>query len=127
VVDAQLDEHLRFLLHVAEAHAYRIQDFQQYFQQFPRRIRRNQDIAIPRVAVRPVSGLDAPHHPTYQCQIGGCGWIGQNTKRIREHCKDEHGWMNPRLAGRPHKHTKPGRHESTPWIPVASQQFVHRG
>jgi hypothetical protein len=82
---------------------------------------------IPWVAVRPVSGLDAPHHPTYQCQIGGCRWIGQNTKQIWEHCKDEYGWMNPRLAGQPYQHTKPSRHKSTPWIPVASQQFVHQG
>jgi hypothetical protein len=72
VVDVQLDEHLRFPRHVAEEHAYRIQDFRQYLKQFPRRIQRNHDIVVPRVPVSPVSGLEPPRHPTYQCQIGGC-------------------------------------------------------
>jgi hypothetical protein len=35
--------------------------------------------------------------------------------------------VNPQSAGRPHRHPNPGRHVSKPWIPVASQQFVHRG
>jgi hypothetical protein len=50
------------------------------------------------------------------------GWIG-----LKEHCKDEHGWVNPQSAGRPCKRADRNRHFSKPWISVASQQFVRRG
>lgn len=127
VVDTQLDEHLRKPRHVAEGHPYRIADFQQHFEQFPARICRNQDIVVPRAPVRPITGLGTPSHPTYQCQFGGCRWIGHNEKRIREHCANEHGWENPQSRGRPRKHARQCGPMSTPWIPVASQQFIHHG
>lgn len=127
VVDAQLEEHLRCPRHVAELHACRVGDFQQHFEQFPQRIRQNRDIVIPNVPVSPVPGLMKPVHPTYQCQIGECQWIGYNIKRIREHCANEHDWMNPPSRGRPRKHAMRSGTAPKPWTTVASQQFIHRG
>jgi hypothetical protein len=90
-----------------------------FFQQFPDRIRRVQDLEIPREVVRASEYLRV-WEECYQCRDQSCGWIGRDRRRIQEHCVQAHGWAGPG--------SRSGRALEGPWRgSVVSQQFHSRG
>ena len=128
VLDRQLGRHLRQPAHISQGHPRYISQFKRRFEQHTNRITCSQDIPIPTTPIAFLPQLALPLFPSYQCQVQSCRWIGENTKRIQEHCSQQHGWQNPQRRGRRHRHARTVSPPSPgPWDTVASQQFIPRG
>jgi hypothetical protein len=119
VPDGAITRHLRVRHRETSGPTVSGREVERFFRQFPERITRVQDLAIPTEVVRASEYLRV-WQGCYQCQHGSCGWIGRDRRRIQEHCVRAHGWAGPG--------SRSGRALEGPWRgSIMSQQFHSRG
>ncbi|KJZ70136.1 hypothetical protein HIM_10477 [Hirsutella minnesotensis 3608] len=102
----------------------------------PNLLRRQDDLRrleIPPPEIEPISCLAAPKTDGLKC--GKCSFVTRQVQTMQAHCRDKHGWHNPRCRGRPteknvrwcgqHQRFFPSRGGSR-WFEVGRTSTRHR-
>lgn len=56
-------------------------------------------LEFPLPSALPIPYIAAPKKDGLKCRKGS--YIARQVKKIQAHCRDKHGWQNPRIKGRP--------------------------
>lgn len=79
VLDGAIARHLRVQHREMAGTKISAREVEGFFQQFPERITRVQDLRIPTEIVQASESLRV-WKECYQCQHGSCGWIGRDRR-----------------------------------------------
>lgn len=66
-----------------------------------------EDVVYPLPGAQPLACLPL-YKDRFRCEAGlhghsPCGYLVRRLKHIQDHCRQQHGWSNPRKRGRPHQ------------------------
>jgi len=119
VFDNQLSRHLRRFHVTPTGPQFALQDVLKYYQKFPNRTYRTDDLMFPSEIVPAIPGL--PIEPkSFQCRVGDCRWVGTSIRRWWDHNCQRHG--------HPKAPAPRSLSEEIPCTgPVCSQQFIKVG